>query len=107
MYRSLETSGSDDYIKPWVWVLALFLGPVFVSICFQWYIYMGTRALARTQGIITELVFEHSLRIRFKAESSKVTSPDTVHDLPALSKSCARSVSVRPEAPLLGNVRDS
>ncbi|KAF9480291.1 multidrug resistance-associated ABC transporter [Pholiota conissans] len=68
---SLETAGSDDYIKPWVWVLALFLGPMLVSVSFQWYIYMGTRALARTQGIITELVFEHSLRIRFKAESSK------------------------------------
>jgi hypothetical protein len=66
----LETSGNDDYIRPWLWVVALFLGPIFVSICFQWYIYIGTRTLARTQGIITELVFEHSLRIRFKAESS-------------------------------------
>jgi hypothetical protein len=52
-----------------------------VSICFQWYIYLGTRTLARTQGILTELVFEHSLRIRFKAESNggegRTPSPST------------------------------
>ncbi|KAF8966908.1 multidrug resistance-associated ABC transporter [Flammula alnicola] len=66
----LESSGNGDYIRPWVWVVCLFFGPFLVSICFQWYIYIGTRVLARTQGILTELVFEHSLRIRFKAESS-------------------------------------
>jgi hypothetical protein len=67
---SIEQSGEGDYIRPWVWVATLFFGPLFVSICFQWYIYIGTWVLARTQGILTELVFEHSLRIRFKAESS-------------------------------------
>ena len=53
-----------------------------MSICFQQYIYLGTRTLARTQGILTELVFEHSLRIRFKAEShggeGRTPSPSTV-----------------------------
>lgn len=52
-----------------------------MSICFQWYIFLGTRTLARTQGILTELIFEHSLRIRFKAESSggegRTPSPST------------------------------
>jgi len=78
---SLETKGRDDYIRPWFWVVCLFFGPLIVSICFQWYIYLGTRTLARTQGILTELVFEHSLRIRFKAESSggegRTPSPST------------------------------
>jgi hypothetical protein len=57
-----------------------------VSICFQQYIYLGTRTLARTQGILTELVFEHSLRIRFKAESSEGRTPSpstTVTPAPA------------------------
>ena len=83
--RSLESSGVDDYIRPWVWVVALFMGPLLVSICFQWYIYVGTKVLAQTQGILTELVFEHSLRIRFKAETSgdkdrtpsQAVTPDT------------------------------
>ena len=39
---------------------------------------MGTRALALTEGLLTQLVFEHSLRIRFKAEGSKENSPSTV-----------------------------
>ena len=78
---SLEKKGRNDYIRSWFWVVCLFFGPLIVSICFQWYIYLGTRTLARTQGILTELVFEHSLRIRFKAESSggegRTPSPST------------------------------
>jgi hypothetical protein len=50
-----------------------------MSISSQWYIFMGTRALALTEGLLTQLVFEHSLRIRFKAEGSKENSPSTVH----------------------------
>jgi len=68
---SLEQNGRNDYIRPWFWVICLFLGPLIASICFQWYGYIGTRTLARTQGILTELIFEHSLRIRFKAESGE------------------------------------
>ena len=50
-----------------------------MSISMQWYIFMGTRALALTEGLLTQLVFEHSLRIRFKAEGSKENSSLTVH----------------------------
>ena len=49
-----------------------------MSIASQWYIFKGTRALALTEGLLTQLVFEHSLRIRFKAEGSKEKSPSTV-----------------------------
>ena len=49
-----------------------------MSISSQWYIFMGTRALALTEGLLTQLVFEHSLRIRFKAEGSKEKSFSTV-----------------------------
>ena len=38
---------------------------------------MGTRALALTEGLLTQLVFEHSLRIRFKAEGSKENGSST------------------------------
>lgn len=37
---------------------------------FQWYIFLGTRSLVRSQAILSQLVFEHSLRIRLKAEAS-------------------------------------
>ena len=33
-------------------------------------IFIATRTLVRTEGLLTQLVFEHSLRIRLKAETS-------------------------------------
>ena len=39
---------------------------------------MATRAVVLTEALLTQLVFEHSLRIRFKAEGSKESSPSTV-----------------------------
>lgn len=55
---------------PWFWVAWLFFGPLLNSVCRQWYIYINTRTLVRTEGLITQLVFEHSLRIRMKAGGS-------------------------------------
>jgi hypothetical protein len=37
---------------------------------FQWYIFIATRMLTHAEGILTELVFEHSLRIRFTTEEA-------------------------------------
>ena len=73
--RFVESNGQGASINPWFWVLCLFFGPIIMSISSQWYIFMGTRALALTEGLLTQLVFEHSLRIRFKAEGSKYNSP--------------------------------
>lgn len=49
-----------------------------MSICSQWYLFMATRALACADGLLTQLVFEHSLRIRFKAEGSNEDDPSAV-----------------------------
>ena len=38
---------------------------------------MATRALVCADGLLTQLVFEHSLRIRFKAEGSREDDPST------------------------------
>jgi len=40
------------------------------SFSFQWYNFIATRTLVRTEVLLTQLVFEHSLRIRLKAEAS-------------------------------------
>jgi ABC-type multidrug transport system fused ATPase/permease subunit len=74
----VESNGQGASINPWFWIFCLFFGPIIMSISAQWYIFMGTRALALTEGLLTQLVFEHSLRIRFKAEGSKENSPSTV-----------------------------
>lgn len=44
------------------------MGPVMGSVVMQWYIFLTTGTLVRAEGIITELVFEHALRIRMKAQ---------------------------------------
>jgi len=47
----------------------MFSGPLLRNLCFNWYIFIATRTLVRTEGLLTQLVFEHSLRIRMKAET--------------------------------------
>ncbi|CDO75388.1 hypothetical protein BN946_scf185012.g5 [Trametes cinnabarina] len=53
------------------WIALFFFGRVFKSVSDQWFVFMTTRITVRIQAIITELVFEHSLRIRMKAETSE------------------------------------
>lgn len=55
------------------------MGPIVASISRQWYIFVSTRALVRTEAIITQLVFEHSLRIRLKADAAESTAHDTAN----------------------------
>jgi hypothetical protein len=45
------------------------------SFSFQWYIFIATRTLVRTEVLLTQLVFEHSLRIRLKAEAGTDGKP--------------------------------
>ena len=66
----LETSGANAIIQPWFWILWLLAGPIVRSICFHWYLFISTRTLVRTEGLLTQLVFEHSFRIRLKAGAS-------------------------------------
>ncbi|PPQ74166.1 hypothetical protein CVT26_006770, partial [Gymnopilus dilepis] len=44
-HRSLESEGAQDHIRPWLWLAALFLGPMLMSLSFQAYVYLGTMAL--------------------------------------------------------------
>lgn len=44
-----------------------------ISLSQQWYIFINTRLLVHVEGVLTQLVFEHSLRIRMKAEPSDST----------------------------------
>ncbi|KAF8803422.1 multidrug resistance-associated ABC transporter [Phlegmacium glaucopus] len=71
----IESGGKGATINPWFWVLCLFLGPIILSISSQWYMFMSTRALACTESLLTQLVFEHSLRIRLKAEGPTEDGP--------------------------------
>ncbi|KAF8876218.1 hypothetical protein CPB84DRAFT_1853036 [Gymnopilus junonius] len=52
----LETGGENADIRPWFWILCIFAGPAIRAIFFS------------------GLIFEHSLRIRLRSESSSETS---------------------------------
>ncbi|CCM00579.1 uncharacterized protein FIBRA_02614 [Fibroporia radiculosa] len=64
----LEKGGEGQVVRPWVWIAFLFFGPVLGSIAFQWYCYTSTTTITRAKAVITQLVFDHALRIRVKAE---------------------------------------
>ncbi|KAH8986100.1 hypothetical protein EDB92DRAFT_2116516 [Lactarius akahatsu] len=74
LLRYLETRGEGAVVRPWVWVAYIFLGPALGAIAFQCYLFIASGTLVRITAIITQLVFEHALRIRVKAETS--SSPE-------------------------------
>ncbi|RPD70679.1 P-loop containing nucleoside triphosphate hydrolase protein [Lentinus tigrinus ALCF2SS1-7] len=67
----LEKGGEGATVKPWFWIALFFCGRVFKSVSDQWFMFMHTRVTVRIQAIVTELVFEHALRVRMKAETSE------------------------------------
>ncbi|KAI0039394.1 P-loop containing nucleoside triphosphate hydrolase protein [Auriscalpium vulgare] len=73
----LQDGEGQATIRPWLWILSLFVAPFLGAIAMQQYTYNGCAVLVRTQSIITELVFEHSLRIRMKAEATDGLRKDT------------------------------
>ncbi|KAI0085657.1 multidrug resistance-associated ABC transporter [Irpex rosettiformis] len=78
----LETGGSGSQIRPWFWCIWLFLGPFSASVIMSRYSFSATRLLAQSQGLLSELIFEHSLRIRVTSQTSSdkesSTQPSTL-----------------------------
>ncbi|KAI0322566.1 hypothetical protein OF83DRAFT_1161116 [Amylostereum chailletii] len=73
----LETNGENAVVRPWVWVITLFLDPLIGTLGVQWYMYLTTVTLVRVEALVTQLVFEHSLRIRPTADSGGRTVLDS------------------------------
>ncbi|KAJ7891356.1 P-loop containing nucleoside triphosphate hydrolase protein [Mycena olivaceomarginata] len=81
----IETNGSGAIIRPWFWIFLLFAGPTFGSIATQWSKFVYNRVSIQTEAILTELVFEHSLRVRVKAETSERMSDSEANEATAPS----------------------
>ncbi|KAJ7353080.1 multidrug resistance-associated ABC transporter [Mycena albidolilacea] len=64
----IENKGADVSVRPWVWIVWLFAGPTVQDLGDQWYMFIVSRATVRAEAILTELLFEHALRIRIKSE---------------------------------------
>jgi len=69
--RYLEANDNASLFRPWVWVALLFAGPMIVSFAAQVYNFYGDTSLARLEAFLVQLIFEHSLRIRMKSDSSE------------------------------------
>ncbi|KAG8704615.1 hypothetical protein FRC11_009743, partial [Ceratobasidium sp. 423] len=67
LLKYIENPSELEYFRPWVWVVWLFLGPILGSLAMQRYLFLASRCLARAEAIITQILFEHSLRIRLIA----------------------------------------
>ncbi|KAF7304266.1 hypothetical protein HMN09_00827900 [Mycena chlorophos] len=66
----LENPDNNDRVmKPWFWVFTLFLGPLTYSVFWQRYLFLGNHVLAKSTSIVTQLIFDHALRIRIKADT--------------------------------------
>ncbi|KII94420.1 hypothetical protein PLICRDRAFT_36691 [Plicaturopsis crispa FD-325 SS-3] len=73
----LETGGEGATVRPWVWILWLFFGPLLNSLAVHWWQYISFRAQVRMEAMMTQLIFEHSLRIRMVADAPESSSLDS------------------------------
>lgn len=65
-----ETHGEGAMMRPWFWIMWLFIGPSLMSISLNTFLYISTHNFAQADSIITQLLYEHALRIRVKADSA-------------------------------------
>ncbi|VDC02108.1 unnamed protein product [Peniophora sp. CBMAI 1063] len=63
----LETGGVGATVRPWVWCLLMLVGPGVGSLLSQLHDFIANATVIRVECMITQLVFEHALRIRLTA----------------------------------------
>ncbi|KAF7352122.1 ATP-binding cassette transporter [Mycena venus] len=68
----LENGPGDSPIRPIVWILWLAFGPLTGTVALQSYYRLSMRILVQVEGLLTELIFEHALRVRVKAHNSEI-----------------------------------
>jgi ABC-type multidrug transport system fused ATPase/permease subunit len=68
LLNHMQMGESSSEVRPWVWILILFLGPAIGTIAFQFYIFTSTRAITRAEALFTQLIFDHALRIKMRDE---------------------------------------
>ncbi|KAF7346206.1 hypothetical protein MSAN_01847500 [Mycena sanguinolenta] len=68
LLASLEST-AEPFVRPWVWVVLLFLVPFFRSMNQARYTWIATRQKVQAEGILVQLLFAHSLRIRMNTQT--------------------------------------
>ncbi|KAJ7634724.1 P-loop containing nucleoside triphosphate hydrolase protein [Roridomyces roridus] len=65
----LEDGTSSSEFRPFLWIMWLALGPLAGTTATQAYFSIAKRILVQVEGLLTELIFEHALRVRVKAQN--------------------------------------
>ncbi|KAJ7456864.1 hypothetical protein B0H11DRAFT_1738922, partial [Mycena galericulata] len=71
----LEKGPGASEIRPFLWIIWLALGPLAGSTAIQAYHRISNRILVQVEGLLTELIFEHALRVRVKAHNPEADTP--------------------------------
>ncbi|QRW21004.1 ABC transporter transmembrane region [Rhizoctonia solani] len=74
LLKYLDNPSEPGYFRPWVWVIWLFFGPVIGSLAMQWYLFLTSSCFVRAEAILTQVIFEHSLRLRMVTEAANKVS---------------------------------
>ncbi|KAG7095646.1 hypothetical protein E1B28_006368 [Marasmius oreades] len=75
--EQMQYGSSDATMRPWFWIALMFIGPTISSVAFEWYIFVGTHMIVQAESLLTQVIFEHALRIRLKSEGDRETSQAT------------------------------
>ncbi|KAJ8082215.1 hypothetical protein PM082_008062 [Marasmius tenuissimus] len=86
---------SNATIRPWFWIAIMFIGPTISSLAFEWYIFIGTRIMVHIESILTQVIFEHALRIRLKSETDSEKA-DSSPNSPTTSQAPSREPTLVP-----------
>ncbi|KAI0686602.1 P-loop containing nucleoside triphosphate hydrolase protein [Earliella scabrosa] len=83
----LERGAAAEAIRPWFWIGALCVGYMASSLAMQYYHYVSTQIVARTQAIISQLTLDHGLRLRARAQQQQGGKGNAkgAGDMPAIS----------------------
>ncbi|RYC61174.1 hypothetical protein CHU98_g5032 [Xylaria longipes] len=59
MYKLLEYIGNPEgaIVRPWTWLILLFVGPLSRSVAFQQYVFVGTRVVVRVKAALTQELY--------------------------------------------------
>lgn len=95
----LETGGEGAIVRPWVWVAFLFFSPTLTSVVVQWYQFLAvcqclslrdvfqadyrilqSRMVVHAEATLTQVIFDHALKIRVKAETVESSNSAKLDD---------------------------
>ncbi|KZO89806.1 ATP-binding cassette transporter [Calocera viscosa TUFC12733] len=88
LLQYLQTDGQDALVRPWVWIVLIFISRMLFSLGENGYIYVTNRIFVHTENLLLQLVFAQSMRTRISSPTSKDSSPP----------SSAASTTAQPDA---------